>query len=392
MENQNDEQSEKTTEYNKDPNAEEENLDDFEEYQEEDLDSFEEYPIGEEAPEPEPDADEDDSFSAIDRRETRESRNRGGRLLLGIVAVLAAVVVVGGITYALFVGNGEEEEEAAPAAAEVTLAEPESETIEEEEEEDSGYLHPDAGYLGYWNRPDHKDEELTVVEITDVYVVINLWWKDLFEAANVKAYFSSDNVASFSCDKDDVILTGRLYFMRDSEKIRENIMLEITRSDVEKIPVGSIVFTQQHEEAWYEPELEFSAQDTSNEVLWEEGDLILPNVDSKKLTEDDIKDFDLEKTQYAIAEIYARHQCKFEDSTLQEYFDSKWWYDGYTEQKDFSESVFNEYETANLALLRQRESLLKGETAGTNAADAADAAGHAAAGTAGQDSPENKGN
>ncbi len=386
MENQNDGNSEETKAYNGEPGAEEENLDDFEEYQEEDLDSFEEYPLEDEAPEPEPDTDteEDDSFSAIDRRERKESRNRGGRLLLGIALTLAAVVVVGGITYALFVGNGqEEEEESAPAAVEVTLAEPESETIEEEEEEDSGYLHPDAGYLGYWNRPDHKDEELTVVEITDVYVVINLWWKDVFEAANVKAYFSSDNVASFSCSKDDLILTGKLYFMRDSEKIRENIMLEVTQSNVEKIPEGSIVFTQQHDEAWYEPVLEFSA-DTSNEVLWEEGDLILPDVATKMLTENDIKDFDLEKTQYAIAEIYARHQCKFEDSTLQEYFDSKWWYDGYTEQKDFSESVFNEYEAANLALLREQESRLKGElTQQTDAGTGTDTAGQEDAKTEG---------
>ncbi len=336
----------------------EENLDEFEEYTEEDRE-----------------ADEENSFSAIDRRENRESKNRGGRLLLGIALTIVAVLAVGGITLALFVGSGEEETQEEPVPATVTLAEPESETIEEEEEEEEDrFLHPDAGYLGYWNRSGHTDEELTVVEITDVYVVVNLWWKDLFEAADVKAYFSSDNVASFSCEVNEVILTGKLYFMRDSEKIRENIMLEITQSGVEQIPTGSVTFTQQHDDAWYEPVLDFTYEDTSNDVLWEEGDLILPDVATKLLTEEDIKDFSLQETQYAIAEIYARHQCKFEDSTLQEYFDSKWWYDGYTEQKDFSESVFNETEAANLALLRQRESLLKGQLTGTT-----DAQGQAAA-------------
>ncbi len=320
----------------------------------------------------------DEKFEDIDRTERSESRHRGGRLLLAVGLTVFIVAAVGVIAYSLFVGNEEEEEAVLPDI--LTVTEPEEEPEEEtEEEEDSGYIMPDAGYIGYWNRKNHEDEELTIAEITDVYVTINLWWKDLYEAANVRAYFASDNVASFSTDQDDVILTGKLYFTRDAEQIRENIMLEITRSDVKEIPVGTLTFTKRHDDPWFEPILEYSYDDTSNDEYWEEGDLILPESASKKLKEEDIKDLSLEETEYAIAEIYARHECKFEDEALQAYFDSKWWYEGYIEWKDFSEDVFSDVEKSNLKLLQQHEASLTGAQNDAKA-DAADTQNGKAAG------------
>ena len=54
----------------------------------------------------------------------------------------------------------------------------------------------------------------------------------------------------------------------------------------------------------------------------------------------------------ALYEIYARHGCKFTDEALQKYFDQQSWYKGTTEQVLFSETVFNEFEAANVKLLR----------------------------------------
>ncbi len=301
---------------------------------------------------------EEEGFESIDSREQKESKNRFGRLLLWVGGAIVAIAVVGGIVYALFTGNGEEEE-TEPVRSNVTVTETTVEP-EEEEEEDSGYIVPDDSFLGYWNRSGHKDEELAISEITEVYVTFNIWWKDLYEAADVKAYFASDHTASFSCDENDVILIGKLYFMRDEDTDKNSVMMEITRSDVKEIPTGTLTFTEKHEEPWFEAVATFASEDTSNAEYWGEGDLILPDSATKELTEEDIKDLTLEEVQYAIAEIYARHQCKFDDAKLQEYFDSKWWYDGYIEQKDFSEDVFNDYEFDNVVLLKQREAQLGG--------------------------------
>lgn len=54
----------------------------------------------------------------------------------------------------------------------------------------------------------------------------------------------------------------------------------------------------------------------------------------------------------AMYEIYARHGCMFTDNTIQSYFNQQYWYIPQHEPGDFDESVFNEYEAANVSLLR----------------------------------------
>ncbi len=54
-------------------------------------------------------------------------------------------------------------------------------------------------------------------------------------------------------------------------------------------------------------------------------------------------------------EIYARHGRRFNDSSLQSYFNSKSWYSGYIDPEDFDESVLNSYEKANVAFILSYE-------------------------------------
>ncbi len=55
-------------------------------------------------------------------------------------------------------------------------------------------------------------------------------------------------------------------------------------------------------------------------------------------------------------EIYARHGRKFESEDLNAYFNSQPWYQGYLSANEFDDAVFNEYEKANLDLIKQVES------------------------------------
>ena len=82
---------------------------------------------------------------------------------------------------------------------------------------------------------------------------------------------------------------------------------------------------------------------------------ILPNSDSTYLTKSDLYGLTQEECRLARNELYARHGRKFDDEGLQEYFNSKDWYQGYVEPSDFNDSVLNEYEIANRDLIVQYE-------------------------------------
>jgi hypothetical protein len=84
-------------------------------------------------------------------------------------------------------------------------------------------------------------------------------------------------------------------------------------------------------------------------------DYILPTSDREKLTSSDIEDLSLQELNYAKNEIYARHGRKFASKELQNYFNSKSWYNGTIEPEDFSESLLSKVESANAKLLKDRE-------------------------------------
>ena len=67
-------------------------------------------------------------------------------------------------------------------------------------------------------------------------------------------------------------------------------------------------------------------QDT-DEDLDSEDDYIIADSDKRKLTESDLEDLSPRELTYARNEIYARHGRKFQSDELQEYFDSKDWYE-----------------------------------------------------------------
>ena len=87
----------------------------------------------------------------------------------------------------------------------------------------------------------------------------------------------------------------------------------------------------------------------------ESGDYIFADSDSRYLTEEEIYALPLQKVCYARNEIYARKGYIFQSEQLREYFSGKNWYVPAVPAASFSDSVFNEYETANIALLKQIE-------------------------------------
>lgn len=113
----------------------------------------------------------------------------------------------------------------------------------------------------------------------------------------------------------------------------------------------------------YEEYIEYSDEDISQEAIdarWYDEDLyILPNSDTERLDEDDIRKLNLKTIQFAIDEICARHGRKFRNNRsdyhdMKEYFLSKSWYEEIYEPKEFDsqiQEILNEVEYYNFNLL-----------------------------------------
>ena len=86
---------------------------------------------------------------------------------------------------------------------------------------------------------------------------------------------------------------------------------------------------------------------------------LIPDINTRKLTEDDLKKFNADTIRYARNEMYARHGRMFKDETLQNYFNKKNWYSPTVKPDEFNDSVLNEYEEYNRDLIVDYEKKLK---------------------------------
>ena len=89
------------------------------------------------------------------------------------------------------------------------------------------------------------------------------------------------------------------------------------------------------------------------------GDYICPTSNTQLLTSADIAGLSAQELNYAKNEIYARHGRKFDSPELQNYFNSKRWYNGIYDGKDFdanySNSLLSDIEKKNAEILRAAE-------------------------------------
>ncbi len=95
--------------------------------------------------------------------------------------------------------------------------------------------------------------------------------------------------------------------------------------------------------------------DSDSEAYAVDDDYVFPDSDSRYISRSELVSLTDDELRIARNEIYARHGRRFNDPTLQAYFDSKSWYDGTIEADDFDESVLNDYETTNALLIHDYE-------------------------------------
>lgn len=89
---------------------------------------------------------------------------------------------------------------------------------------------------------------------------------------------------------------------------------------------------------------------------------LLPDSDSKYLTESDLATLAEDELELARNEIFARHGRKFNDTELQEYFNKQSWYNGTVSPSSFDTGVLNKYETYNVDFILEYEKGIDDDT------------------------------
>lgn len=121
----------------------------------------------------------------------------------------------------------------------------------------------------------------------------------------------------------------------------------------------------QEEESYYEPEDVYEEWDqswedyayledsASYEDFGNSQEYLLPDSDTRLLTDADVSGLSPEELRIAKNEIYARHGRMFTSEDLKEYFESKSWYQGSVPAEAFSESVFSQTEKDNITFIQK---------------------------------------
>ena len=109
-----------------------------------------------------------------------------------------------------------------------------------------------------------------------------------------------------------------------------------------------------------------AAQKSEDEALnaTAQPDYIFPESSTGYLTGGDLLEADPSMLRLARNEIYARHGRKFVTERIAGYFNSKSWYQGTIDPETFDaqqDSVFNEYETANIQKIVEWEEKKRSE-------------------------------
>jgi predicted nucleic acid-binding Zn-ribbon protein len=128
------------------------------------------------------------------------------------------------------------------------------------------------------------------------------------------------------------------------------------RTELEETDESNEAETAQSTEQAVEPE-ETKEFETEPEVTYSETepDYILPDSNIRFLGWNDVIGLSSGDLRLARNEIYARHGRRFNSEDLQNYFNSKSWYQGTIAPEDFREDLFNEYEKENISYLTQME-------------------------------------
>ncbi len=161
-------------------------------------------------------------------------------------------------------------------------------------------------------------------------------------------------------DNPDGTCTVEIQELIESEQeVTQEYRLELTENRFgEENGYSLFAYSVASVEQTYQKEWNDSGEEADADEETSNDEYILPESDSRYYTEDELSSLTKDELRIARNEIYARHGRRFDSEDLQSYFDEKSWYQGTVDPSDFSMSVFNDYELANIRTIEDAEAQL----------------------------------
>lgn len=190
----------------------------------------------------------------------------------------------------------------------------------------------------------------------------------VFVLVGFMAYSIADSHGLF--DRNETVETeSEFRFTEKESKSEESISFDMTKSENEDTDTETldnqteVNDDKEHTDSnsqWEQSMIEESngyvspwvdSNQNSNGIR----EYILPESDSRYISESELMGLTAAECSIARNELYARHGRKFKDEGIQNYFNQFDWYIPLIEPEDFKESVFNVYEIANRDLIVRYE-------------------------------------
>lgn len=186
------------------------------------------------------------------------------------------------------------------------------------------------------------------------------------KAQNVAAQKPKTEMAVKAPETETIVETEKLETVKQTESMTETAApvteteapeTETKEPETERQPETEEAVAQVETEAptYYEEDPGTEARYINGRLDRTTQEYILPDSDKGYYMYDNVCELTQRELMLARNEIYARHGRKFNDPEIQAYFDSKSWYHGYIEPEDFPDGVLNEYEEANIELIKAFE-------------------------------------
>ena len=300
-------------------------------------------------------------YSEQERAQAAAAEKRGlsNGVIIAIVAVVAAILVVGGA----FIYNRMEQDSAERAQAEAKAA---------QEQADA-----DATAAAAAEQQADAEKKLTVTlagSDTSAFPSVSASIKVVDGNGNAVTSLSSGDIkvteacadgSSKSAAVTSFVSNGggayQLGFTAQASKDsaeQRTATIACASANYEWDEIG-VTYTAPAKEKKAEGSSGDSKQTTTTQVLVvttdKSADYMLPSSDCAYYSESDIKGLSDWELYLARNEIYARHGRGFSNDDLQRYFNGKSWYRRTCDPDKFDESVLNKYEKANAAMILARE-------------------------------------
>lgn len=231
-----------------------------------------------------------------------------------------------------------------------------------------------AGALDLLKEAIAYTEELNTSDFTEKYIDLSALEKKYESVYSTYKTFLSEEGMQAAGNHDE----GRINTMfqkadnyfegEEYEQLKIKVYTELVYANIGQLsnetPEQAVSYISSHVEktdynCWviefldfFRSQMELPAISNSVTHVSEEG-YILPYSSSMYLSSSDLSMLSQFELYLAYFEIYARHERKFNDPAVNEYFSQYWWYKPTIEPNLFNESSLNEYEKANVETIYQ---------------------------------------